>query len=137
MAGLLTGDDAVAAELRRWASEPFGWAEANCVLSVLDYVERVTGRRLAMRPALSGRRSARRFVQAAGGMVAMAGRAMASLDCPRTDDPRRGDVGVIDMGGMLVAAIRTGRLWAARGRRDVVFAASPALAAWRVECPRQ
>lgn len=146
MAGLL---DPVSAELRLWASAPFIDGETDCALSVLAYVERVTGRQLSPRPRYAGKLGGERFLRRRGGFEAYGTWAMAQLGCPRTDAPQRGDVGLIDLPGSGVAACLclgpapavTGAMWAARAHYETVIAPMTALAAWRVfpggvPCPR-
>lgn len=129
--------DPVSAELRRWASEPFDWAEANCGLSILDYVERVTGRVLAGRPVLTDRRSVAALVRGTGGMVPLCASLMARLGMAPTTSPVRGDVGVVQLRTGATACILAGGLWAARGADGPVFTAGVADMAWSVACPRQ
>ncbi|WP_447727284.1 DUF6950 family protein [Sphingomonas koreensis] len=145
--------DPVAAELRRWASEPFDWRDANCGLSVLDYVERQVDLRLAARPRFDSKAAALRHVLAAGGMLSLCGEAMARLCCPPTELPERGDVGVVALAGGETAAICVARIdlriegqaaastaigrrwvWAARGDRAVVIERAEPVASWRVRC---
>ncbi len=148
MAGLLS-HDSVAETIARWAAEPFTWA-ANCGRSVLDHVERVTGRMLEPAPACDSKAAALRLVLAAGGMEALCADAMAQLGCPPTDFPRRGDVGLVDLAGGVTAAICVARiaveaagqaigerlLWAARGDHLIVIEAAWPIRAWRVACHR-
>ena len=140
MAGLLT--DPVAAELRRWASEPFVWGSADCGTSLLDYAERVTGRRFEARPSYSNQFGAARVVREAGGFIPLCDEAMEQLGCSRTTAPVRGDVGLADLPGSgLTACLCLGALWAARAMFEVVIAPMAPIPAWRVqgghECPRQ
>lgn len=61
--------------------------------------------------------------------------AMAAAGIPETDDPREGDVGVIDIFGRRAGAIFTGRRWALVATRGLAFASlEPAnvVKAWRV-----
>lgn len=144
MAGLLIpADDAVAAELRRWAATPFDWTRDNCGLAVLYYVERVTMRRLDPAPCAVGRIGMLRMIDRAGGYLTLARRTMARLECPQTAKVRRGDVGLImqDSDPIAAIALEAGQahsvFWAARGDRAAVIRTGEPLAAWRVACHRQ
>lgn len=146
MAGLVTlaalprDADPVAAELRRWASEPFDW----CALCVLDYVERVRGRALRPRPIVRGRVAIARITRSPQRFEALCGDAMRRLGCPPTDTPGRGDVGLVKLASGLTAAICLDawggagpQLWAARGDGTVVMQPAEPVRAWEVACPRQ
>lgn len=151
MAGLLTAvpiaadagtirvpyPDPVAAELRRWARAPFDLARANCGLSVLRYVARMTGVPVPAWLGAIGRAGALRLMADDAAFVATASRALDEMGCPPIDEPRRGDIALVRMPAGLTAAICTGPLWAARGDRFVVVQAADAIASWGVTCPRR
>ena len=154
MAGLLigaagSGGDAVAEELRRWATLPFIDGETDCGLCVIDYVERATGRMLAPRPRYAGKLGGQRFLRRRGGFEAFADCALGQLGLIRTDDPQRGAVGLLNLPGSgLTACLCLGWTttadlpwWAARAHHEVVVIAQNAVAAWRMKgdarCHRQ
>ena len=142
MAGLLTATvdsvDAVAAELHRWAVEPFDLAQANCGLSVITYVGRVTGRDAPPWLDAIGRVGALRLMRSDRAFEAVATRALAEMGCGVTVSPERGDVALVDLPGTgLTACICTGLLWAARGDREAVLAPGTATKAWSVSCRRR
>jgi hypothetical protein len=143
MAGLLIPADLVAAELRRWASEPIADARAVCALSVLAYVERACGRRLRPSPRLLSPIAQALIRVRPGNYERFAAFAMAQLGCPAAAAPQRGDVGLVPLAAGLTAAICVEgargagpATWAARGDGLVVIEAVAQAAAWRVECPR-
>jgi len=136
-AGLLMIDP-VAAELRRWASEPFDDLRANCAISVASYAARATGQHLPTWMQRISRIGAARIMAREERFLTIADRGMAKLGCSETGAPKRGDVGLIVLPGSgLTAAICTGRLWAARGDRETVIATGEIRRAWRLPCPRQ
>ena len=142
MAGLLTVPDrldAVTAELHRWTVEPFDLALANCGLSVLEYVARVTGRPVPLWLRAFGRVGAGRLMRDDAQFEAVAIRALAQMRCLIIDNPKRGDVALVrlEASGLLTACIFTGRLWAARGDRAAVLGPGSVLKAWRVACQPQ
>ena len=52
------------------------------------------------------------------------------IGLPRKDEPAEGDIGVIEVAGKQVAAIRSGAHWIFRTPRGVSFARRSALAIW-------
>lgn len=137
MAGLLnpSGPDPVAAELRRWASEPFDLALANCGLSVLAYVARATGKTVPGWLHRLGRIGAGRLMRRDTAFLSVADRALAQMGCVETDMPARGDVGMVRFAGSgLTAALCVGSLWAARGDHATVIEAGQVVKAWGVSC---
>ncbi|PAL20230.1 hypothetical protein CD928_17640 [Sphingopyxis sp. GW247-27LB] len=139
------GIDAVAAELHRWAAEPFDLALANCGLSVLAYVARVKGRLVPMWLRAFGRIGAGRLMRSDALFQTVADRALAEMGCARTLAPRRGDVALVRLPGSgLTACIcsrsassRMPAMWAARGDRAAVIAAGELVQAWRVACRKR
>lgn len=140
MAGLLSPcaparqADAVAAELRLWAATPFIDGKSDCMLSVLAYIERVTGKSLAPRPRYSGRIGGQMYLRRRGGLWTVAENAMEQLGCPRTFDIRRGDVGICWLPGAGdTACIALGDdRWAARQERGAMVCSSLPKRAWAV-----
>lgn len=136
--------DAVAAELHRWAAEPFDLALANCGLSVLAYAARVTGRRVPLWLRAFGRIGAGRLMRNDGLFVSVAARALAEMGCPEADTPRRGDVALVRLPGSGLTACICSRaaadgaaMWAARGDRAAVVGPGELVKAWRVTCRRR
>lgn len=128
---------AVAAELHRWAAEPFDLGRANCGLSVLAYVARVTGAPMPAWLYSFGRRGAARLMRDDARFEAVAARALAEMGCPATEAPVHGDVALVDLPGSgLTACIRAGTLWAARGECSAELGPGRMRRAWRVACPR-
>lgn len=141
MAGLLIstnpGADLVAATLRAWARAPFEWGKTDCGLSVLAYVELAVGRKAAPAPQHRDRKSAIAMLRAAGGMTAFCSSVMAALGCTRTDQPARGDVGLVRLPGSgLTACLCLGDRWAARADREIIVVRLAPRCAWSVTCPK-
>ena len=150
MAGLLipADQDAVVAELRRWASAPFDLAADNCGLAVLAFAERAMGRSLRRGRGLVGARTASRLMRRPDEFLAISAAAMRRLGCAEIEAPTRGDVGLVDLPAGLTACICLGpaaapggagegqSMWAARGDRAAVLMPATALMAWRVPCHR-
>lgn len=140
MAGLLSATasvDAVSAELRRWAREPFDEVTRNCALSVLSYVEGISGRHLPLGARLFTRRRQRELLRAHGGLRGLSRWALPQLGCVETGVPVRGDVGLVELPGGLTAAICLGDQWAVRGDRAAIIMPATAAIAWRVPCPKR
>ncbi|WEK00589.1 MAG: hypothetical protein P0Y59_02540 [Candidatus Sphingomonas phytovorans] len=148
MAGLVTAPavpvDAVAAELRRWASTPFDWTRDNCGLAVLGYAERLRGRQVRPAPSFQGKVGAGLMLERHGGFAGYCSWAMAQIGCAVTETPERGDVALVDLPGSgLTACLCLSRassgatLWAARGDHAVVIEPGEPTKAWRVTCPRR
>ncbi|ALJ14274.1 DUF6950 family protein [Sphingopyxis macrogoltabida] len=143
MAGLLIASapigapHTVAAELRRWAVEPFDLGIANCGLSVIGYVARVTGAPVPAWLFAFGRRGAARLIDDGAQFEAAASRALSEMGCPETDAPAHGDVALVELPGSgLTACIRAGTLWAARGACSAELGPGTVRKAWRVACRR-
>jgi hypothetical protein len=69
-----------------------------------------------------------------GGLLALWDRDIGN-GLPATDEPARGDIGVIAIAGLLAGAIFTGERWATQGPRTLHFLAPEqveVLKAWRV-----
>lgn len=138
MAGLLTPPDHVAAELRRWAADPFDPVRDNCGMSVLRYVERVLDRRLSPAPRFTTDAGAALMLERAGGFRAYCAWALARLGCPHTDAPGRGDVGLAELERGLTAVIALdSRRIAARAGQAVVIRQATLVVAWGVRCHRR
>jgi hypothetical protein len=143
MARLLTDrtPDAVAIELHRWAREPFDLAFANCGLSVLVHVERVTGRLMPLWLERIGAKGALRLMADDAAFIDCAARALREMGQLPGGAARRGDVGLIRLPRGLTAAICTaalpvGGMWAARSERGGVIQAAVPEIVWRLSCPR-
>ena len=142
MAGLLkvpaeSREQALRATLERWAREPFDARTANCALSVLDYVERVSGvEPLDHLRDISAFDDDQAFASYCGGVMRKLGWQLVKL-------ADRGDVGLVDFGFGLTACICVegwplgAQRWALRGYRGVVIQHADAYLVWRRPCPRQ
>lgn len=114
--------------LRTWKATPFEWGRADCLVSVLEYAERLTGRRLRDRPSHTCPQSALAWAQARGGFVQCFDIIANDLGLVRRETPLAGDVGLIDLHRLgYVGALRTPHFWAARIDRGVIrFRVPPA-----------
>lgn len=110
--------DHVDRTLSMWRATAFKWGERDCLLSVADYVVARTGRDPAKgyRGTYSDEAGAMAHIDARGGVVALVD--ASGLD--RTDEPARGDIVVVDVGGESVAGLYTGEGVAMRVERGVV-----------------
>lgn len=105
------------------------------MLSIADYLADALGRDAAGR--FRGRYSTKRGCMRVSGFHRDPVKPMAACireyPLPFTQRPQRGDVGVIDTGTGLCAAICIGRFWAARtGQGVAIGKAASVLAAWKV-----
>ena len=121
---------AIAAVLQRWLSVPFSLPDANCAVDLLDYAERLTGRRYAARPS---RAQVLRIARDPYGVVEIA----AGI--------ARGDLGIVANADHCPTAslcLKTGTnaqapMMAARGGEGIEIVRVEPEYAWRVPCPRQ
>ncbi len=119
--------------LMLWASLPFVWGATDCFLSVLDHAEEATGRRYHDRPRYRTAMEANRILARHGGFQPFCEMVFAKLGLMTTDDPTRGDIGLVDIPGTgLTACLCLGSSWAARGDGDVTIAQMRSRIAWRV-----
>ena len=119
------------------AASPFADGERDCALTVADWVGAATGSpdpaahlRGRYRTALGRERLLKRL----GGLEAV------MVDCARraglteVANPVRGDVGLIRLNGLSIAAICLGERWAIKSDRGLtVEPADEVLRAWRVD----
>lgn len=126
--------DIVDQTVKLWRSTRFEWGQADCMLSIGDYLARcgtldVTGE---FRGRYSDETGALAHMSAAGGPGALIERTGAQ---PVTDGPRRGDVVVIDVAGDGIGALCTGDMIAARtehGVKEIAVRFVPIKGVWRV-----
>lgn len=76
-----------------------------------------------------------RRVKEGGGLVPLWQRGMRDAGVPETDDPRLGDVGVLDIpteeGESEVCAIRSAERWVCLTKGGIVAFPAPHIIAWR------
>lgn len=134
---------AIAAVLQRWLSVPFSLPDANCAVDLLDYAERLTGRRYAARPS---RAQVLRIARDPYGVVEIAAEALQTLGCePVAAGIARGDLGIVANADHCPTAslcLKTGTnaqapMMAARGGEGIEIVRVEPEYAWRVPCPRQ
>jgi hypothetical protein len=127
--------------VRRTSGEPFQPGHSECAGWALRWVGEVRGADVSPWMCPAGRKPDE-HVAASGGILAMAIRAATALGLPQVawaDQPRRGDVGVLDVqsrDGMIrccgIATALDGR-WAVKNRNNVMFVKPQrVIAAWRV-----
>lgn len=127
--------DHVSATLKHWRQVPFSYAtEQDCLMSLADYVKRVTGHDFGAvwRGRYGTEAEAFEFVREYGGAVSM----IDSSGLTRVDTPQRGDIVTIDMRGDTIGGLFTGGSVALRLPRGVAEINSKLVqisAAWRVE----
>lgn len=128
--------DALAAFLETMAGRRFQDGRADCGLTDADWVRAATG----MDPAahLRGRYATalgrERLLRRLGGLEAVMADCAARAGLRPTDDPGRGDVGLVESDAVELAAICLGRgRWAAQSRDGLaVFGVERVIRAWRV-----
>lgn len=120
--------------LKRWSREPFVWGKLDCMLAIADYVKDVTG----VDPAeiYRGKYSTALGCARVSGFVedpvAPFEKCAEVLGLTHTEDPVRGDVGVVEPG--IGAVCLGGGKWAAKGKDGVIIGNPIVIAAWSVGC---
>lgn len=121
--------------LERMAATPFVDGVSDCALTLADWVMTATGcpdpaahLRGRYRTALGRERLLRRN----GGLVAVVADCAVRAGLTPTTRPEPGDVGVIRIGGVTVAAICAGRLWAVKSSAGLSALRGDTLKAWSV-----
>lgn len=127
--------DIIAKHLRMWAGSDFVWGKSDCCIVLADYVLDVTGRDGAAH--LRGRYSSREEAEVVGGLaeghMAAVGDCAARAGLSMTDEPRRGDIGVLAIRDHEFAGLFLGDKWAAKSIDGLMFLSKPkVLAAWAV-----
>lgn len=128
--------DALSAYIRETAGEPWVYGWSDCLPWVLRWTMQATGRR-AFVPPYHDRRGAVRVIRLAGGVLPLVALYARRLALAPTNDPQRGDVGVIVSPRALTGktgAICTGSgTWAGKDHlgRVSVFRAG-CIAAWSI-----
>lgn len=120
--------------LERMTSEPFVDGATDCILTVSDWIV-LSGH---PDPAEPFRRRYRtvlgreRILRGEGGLLALMQRGADRASLQQTVSPRPGDVGLVSMAGLELAAICLGARWAAKGLGVVVAEPEEIIRAWRV-----
>lgn len=131
--------DTLYAHLHRWMAEPFVWGQSDCMLVLADYLVSLGHSDIGAkwRGTYDSALSCQRVSGFLTDPVRPLAEGCASIGLPRTDDPQRGDIGVIrvavDGSIKAVGAVFLGGNWAVKGEHRVVIGAPlEVLAAWRV-----
>jgi hypothetical protein len=118
------------------ARRPFRDGSADCALTVADWVILATG---CADPAADLRGRYRtplgreRLLRRRGGLLAVITVCAARAGLDETQDPTRGDIGLIEVAGQPLAAICLGLRWAIKSSHGVtVEPAGRVVRAWRV-----
>lgn len=121
--------------LKHWRTVPFSYEHGeDCLMSIANHIQQSTGIDAGepWRGKYRTETDALMHVAAWGGPVNM----IDQCGLARTDEPRRGDVVVIDVHGMQIGAVHTGDSVAfrlARGVGELNAKLVRIIAAWRVE----
>ncbi len=111
--------------------QPGTW---DCCLLVADWVKANTG--IDGASPWRGRYATRigylRHLKAGGGVAGVVARGADLAGLSRTDEPRRGDIGVIEATDGPTAAICLGSRWMTVGRKGVAVVTAGAVTAWGV-----
>lgn len=132
--------DRLYAHIHNWMATPFIWGEDDCMLAQANYLVRLGYIDCATR--FRGKYDSALTCQRVSNFlfdpVKPFADCVAEIPLESTDEPQRGDVGVIkfrDADGKIKAlgAIFLGRNWAMRGEHKVMIGpAIEVMAAWRV-----
>jgi hypothetical protein len=111
----------------------------DCALMVAAWVERVTGVDGAApwRGQYDTRTGWLRILQREGGIEGVIAKGAALAGMVETDEPIRGDIGVIDFGQGPMGGIYLGQSWAAAGFRGLAVQRATVVKAWRFSCPQR
>ena len=110
-------------QLHEWAKQPFIWGESDCMTSVCDWIEKVRGFDPAcdLRGTYDSRGSCQRETGFFRDPVGVVDRYFqAAGDLPMTEDPRAGDVAIVQVQGAdgridTCGAIWLGSAWGCKG----------------------
>lgn len=141
MAAFLSREALLAAFVEETAAKACTWGESDCAMMAAEWVARARG--LDASRIIRGRYrdalTARRLCKREGGFMSIVARSLDGAGLDRTDAPRTGDVGVIEVpsgetaGGVGgVMGIRFGGLWIVRAEQGVAARPWPFVAAWQV-----
>jgi hypothetical protein len=121
--------------IKSGAALPFDWVSCNCGFWVCDWIRVKTGRDpvLKYRGKFSSSVGFKRHIMSIGGNEAFSRTVAAKAGLKATDEPGRGDVGLVITGSGATMAICVGNgRWAAKSQDGVCIAAFPMITAWRV-----
>lgn len=137
--------DILYAHLHRWMAEPFVWGgsdrigASDCMLVLADYLVSLGYPDLGAkwRGQYDSRLSCQKVTGFLTDPVKVVAEGCATVPIPMTDNPKRGDIGVVRVataeGVYTPGAIYLGKNWAFKGEHRVVIGpAIDVLAAWSV-----
>ena len=120
--------------LERMASTPFSDGVEDCVLTMADWVvlnghpDPAADYRNRFHTALG----CARFIKRSGGLQAVMAQGAARSGLPATASPVRGDIGLVTVRGVEVAALCLGSRWAFKSRAGLLVDSADVLFAWSV-----
>jgi hypothetical protein len=117
------------------AALPFDWLSCNCGFWVCDWIRAKTGQDpvLKHRGKFTSSIGFQKFVVECGGAEAFSRSVASRAGLEETEDPSRGDVGLVVTGSGATMAICMGQgRWAAKSQDGVCIASFPLITAWRV-----
>ncbi len=120
--------------LERMTIEPFVDGASDCILTVADWIV-LNGHPDPAEPyrgRYSTARERRKLIAEACGIHALMAGGAIRAGLRWTDQPQRGDVGLVRIGRRKIAAICLGERWAMKGDGLVVAAADEVLMAWSI-----
>ncbi|GAB5376468.1 MAG: hypothetical protein AcusKO_29300 [Acuticoccus sp.] len=121
--------------LRELAATPFEIGKMDCCLAIAIWLERYRGwdRMSEFHAAYQDGDGWEAYVERHGGLVAIIDRVAERVGRDRTPSPKPGDVGVIEISGKRVAALKTARGWALKVNNGLfVTRLCRPVAAWSV-----
>lgn len=130
MAGVLSLPE----HLRVMGSTPFTWGVSDCCLAASDWMlaRRGIDPAAPLRGRYASMRGALRHIRRLGGFEAMVSNLMRDAGFVETNEPKIGDVGVVDSDQGQALAIRTHIGWAVKGVNGFVVAPFSHTKAWSV-----
>lgn len=133
--------DILYAHLHRWMAEPFVWGKTDCMMVLADYLLALGYEEDAAQDWRGQYDSALSCQRVSGFLkdpVGVMEQGVSHLGLKRTDDPQRGDIGVVRIldheGVKAMGAVCLGSNWAFKGERTVTVGKPlDVLAAWKVD----
>lgn len=132
--------DTLYAHLHKWLTEPFIWGETDCMMVLADYLialgyDDAAAEWRGLYDSAASCQKVSGFIKDPVGVM---DKAATLIGLEPTDEPTRGDVGVVQIvdqtGPKTMGAVCLGKNWAFKGHNTVVIGKPISiLAAWKVE----